>query len=514
MTKRKITITTASLVLLLLGGCIPPRKIDLDKAQVKNPLDTMQKQIPELYLLEQKILRDGKKPELGLALSGGGIRSSLFSIGVMKALYDMDNGKTFNQIDVISSVSGGSYASYWLYNNEIAANGKSSQFGAATFQNKNYNRHMWKMSQVANMYSPLRAAGTALLPRKILIADYETRMHQTFSQGKTSREGDLPKRVTFGELSKLVRNNRVPYPVINTTISSKLTDDFPVNTPARRLEFTTTHIGNPYMNTVQPLSEYSNVYVSKAVAASGAAAPSLLYHNHKNWNSEYPKEWPIYDGGQNDNLGAMSLVRRGVKEMIIIDGEHSPNYTFEAVEQLSNNLNEIGMSIHLEDTKKISLKSISNNKHNDRSNVLESAIFTGYIYKSGGNKNSKDSIKLTYVRLSYSNDLRKMRIYSDEKLLVRKKMKWDNFFTKKDKTQSNRINELYNAQDCLMTIDCYSSWLHKSGWKRWGHKVNSLNYSFPQMSTADQNMSKPDKIASLLSLGYLQGLQLQKALKK
>jgi len=53
-----------------------------------------------------------ERANLGLALSGGGTRSASFSIGVMKALQDdgiLDN------VDVISSVSGGSYASYWYF---------------------------------------------------------------------------------------------------------------------------------------------------------------------------------------------------------------------------------------------------------------------------------------------------------------------------------------------------------------------------------------------------------------
>lgn len=48
----------------------------------------------------------------GLALSGGGTRSASFSIGILKALHDY--GK-LGDIDVISGVSGGSYAAYWYF---------------------------------------------------------------------------------------------------------------------------------------------------------------------------------------------------------------------------------------------------------------------------------------------------------------------------------------------------------------------------------------------------------------
>jgi len=51
-------------------------------------------------------------PQLGLALSGGGPRSASFSIGVLKAL---QNNGVLDNVDVISAVSGGAYATYWYY---------------------------------------------------------------------------------------------------------------------------------------------------------------------------------------------------------------------------------------------------------------------------------------------------------------------------------------------------------------------------------------------------------------
>jgi hypothetical protein len=50
-------------------------------------------------------------PTLGLALSGGGNRSAAFSIGVMCALHEKG---LLGRVDVISAVSGGSYALSWF----------------------------------------------------------------------------------------------------------------------------------------------------------------------------------------------------------------------------------------------------------------------------------------------------------------------------------------------------------------------------------------------------------------
>lgn len=49
---------------------------------------------------------DGSTPKLGLALSGGGIRSASFAMGVTQAL---DRYKLFDEVDYLSTVSGGGY---------------------------------------------------------------------------------------------------------------------------------------------------------------------------------------------------------------------------------------------------------------------------------------------------------------------------------------------------------------------------------------------------------------------
>lgn len=53
----------------------------------------------------------GYRPELGLSLSGGGMRSATFSIGVLAGLQKQG---ILDKIDIVSSVSGGSYANLWL----------------------------------------------------------------------------------------------------------------------------------------------------------------------------------------------------------------------------------------------------------------------------------------------------------------------------------------------------------------------------------------------------------------
>lgn len=84
------------------------------KALSKADLAKRNKSILEGAKYKEERTYLGAKPKLGLALSGGGTRAATFSIGVMKGLEE--NG-VLNQVEVISSVSGGSYASYWYLNN-------------------------------------------------------------------------------------------------------------------------------------------------------------------------------------------------------------------------------------------------------------------------------------------------------------------------------------------------------------------------------------------------------------
>lgn len=54
---------------------------------------------------------DTRAPKVGLALSGGGIRSATFSLGVLQALASMNKLASF---DYLSTVSGGGYIGSWL----------------------------------------------------------------------------------------------------------------------------------------------------------------------------------------------------------------------------------------------------------------------------------------------------------------------------------------------------------------------------------------------------------------
>ncbi|CAB3809178.1 hypothetical protein LMG28688_06934 [Paraburkholderia caffeinitolerans] len=77
-----------------------------------DPIDRVSPASPGAPGSEADALRQSENLDLkGLALSGGGIRSATFSLGVIQALCE---GKVLREFDYLSTVSGGGYIGSWL----------------------------------------------------------------------------------------------------------------------------------------------------------------------------------------------------------------------------------------------------------------------------------------------------------------------------------------------------------------------------------------------------------------
>ncbi|MGH8463871.1 MAG: patatin-like phospholipase family protein, partial [Pseudomonas sp.] len=142
------------------------------------------------------------RPKLAVVMSGGGIRSSLYNFGALKALYDEG---LLQQTDLISSVSGGSYLSYWLYTEQ--AKSPDAPFAAPLFDNANFGKRLCEFTGKAN-FVPYQSMATHLLSGKAL---YEARMKAVF--GGADRPTD-----DFPQLAGLVKAGRAPYLVVNSTV--------------------------------------------------------------------------------------------------------------------------------------------------------------------------------------------------------------------------------------------------------------------------------------------------------
>lgn len=93
-------------------GELPP---ETDIAVLKDQHLTAQTKIADVrrwYSHEPWVARTTGLPRVGLALSGGGSKSAPFAMGLLKRLAEKG---WLEQVDLISSVSGGGYAAYYYY---------------------------------------------------------------------------------------------------------------------------------------------------------------------------------------------------------------------------------------------------------------------------------------------------------------------------------------------------------------------------------------------------------------
>lgn len=153
--------------------------------------------------VEQPFPARGGKVDWGLALSGGGLRSSAFNIGVMKFLYEKG---LLDKIDVISSVSGGSYAAYWLftsYNRD-----KNRKFGEAVFADDVFIKNMCEFQGRGNFFTNRKALRSLFRSDLGAFREYENAIIRSFGHNESYKtESD--------ELNPAVENGNAPYLIIN-----------------------------------------------------------------------------------------------------------------------------------------------------------------------------------------------------------------------------------------------------------------------------------------------------------
>ncbi len=103
------------LALLVLGaGCSSTQPLStstpVERTEIKRINDSV---LETEYAHERQFLSNKKeRPKLGLALSGGGTKAGMFAHGVLHGLH---NAGILQQVDAISTVSGGGYAALWYY---------------------------------------------------------------------------------------------------------------------------------------------------------------------------------------------------------------------------------------------------------------------------------------------------------------------------------------------------------------------------------------------------------------
>jgi len=315
-----------------------------------------------------------RPPETCLCLSGGGIRSAAFSVGVLKGLHQKG---ILDKIDIISGVSGGSYGLSWYYLQQYGENRKmKDELFSSSCQDELLARsRMFTLGEMG--FSEL--GNIILLPANFIFnhlfafnldttlvrRNYESAIRRTFHHDKD---------VSFPEAFELIKKNDLPYFIINTSATIDYGPSYHGSKLSNRVfEFTPLRFGSDGFG-------YSNdfpVTVGRAVAISGAAIDlasmtpgriesalvsslniDLGYHinNFSNKSSiHYLKRFiPFYslfnhydkkgthiyltDGGHTENLALYSLVRRLCGKIIVVDATFDPDYQFEDYHKVKNAL--------------------------------------------------------------------------------------------------------------------------------------------------------------------------------
>lgn len=337
-------------------------------------------------------------PQKCLALSGGGIRSAAFSIGILRGL---ERKGILHTVDVISAVSGGGYAVGWLYE---ALRQNSHLTLAGAFDDSELNRLVRRSTFIGEKSSNI-VASTLFLPLQILengLASlnrkdpymatnesgpfgriYANAIADTFLGGnKTTRLQDL---------IPTIRKHRLPFFLLNASIIPALSDSLEGTLLAPSVELSPLRLWSALLGTFSDQStmrkndflwSFSHAingddrrdlsYLHDALSISGAA---IDFHGKAsgkglltdyvgfNLGRHFALDGPaqnsyryIYlaDGGKAENLGVIPLVLRRCNEILIVDGEYDPQYHFGAYVKLKRVLkNDFKTTLEIPELDKI-----------------------------------------------------------------------------------------------------------------------------------------------------------------
>jgi predicted acylesterase/phospholipase RssA len=295
--------------------------------------------------------------KVGLALSGGGFRASLFHIGVLARLAELD---ALRHVEVISCVSGGSIvgAFYYLHLRKKLQEKFDEQLSRSDYVEivdqvqkqflkgvqRNINLRM--LMEFKSNFSVLKPPGASMTDRLARIYDRELYdLVEDEFKGKRRSVSDIliePKRPNAGrrfnpKYDNWTRRNNVPILVLNATT---------LNT-CHKWQFTGTFMGEPPARSTEnnidandrlrrmyyryaPIKyrqdARSTVKLSEAVAAS-ACVPGLfdplvfheLYGKKSDGSDVLPYDTRLVDGGAYDNQGTSSLLEQNCTVLLVSD---------------------------------------------------------------------------------------------------------------------------------------------------------------------------------------------------
>ena len=170
--------------------------------------------------------KDDEPPAVCLAMSGGGIRSAAFNIGVMKALGELG---ILDRLDVASAVSGGAYALSWY----LAQRASDPQPDQTMFQDGSAQmRHLLGRSRITTegdvvatvlanaLLAPINLFANGVFGWHLNTANgrdaYERRIEDAFLTTPAARQPAASPALTPYMVGKKTRG-RAPFFIINAT---------------------------------------------------------------------------------------------------------------------------------------------------------------------------------------------------------------------------------------------------------------------------------------------------------
>lgn len=421
-------------------------------------------------------------PELGLALSGGGYRSALYSIGALKRLYDAD---ILPRVDYLSTVSGGGYTGYWLMTAQADARrrGQATQFGEGRLADAHFARSLCEAETNANFVTFGQMFRSTM--RKRTFEMYQNQIVRAFG----SRDDPAFK------LAELMPTSATgtPYLIVNTSVRSPK----PHGWRDGLLEMTPVGVrqGDGPLVPWQP--EQSILY-RRAVTMSGAAFDPVLKQDLTLPGTQ--TRLTVYDGGGSENAGAIALIRRGVKKIVIVDAEHDPKYGFGAYANLRDRLSKWGVEFRSREIEQYV-------DHRQGLPPNQSVFHFNARSMAGGPINSQ----IVYIKMSLPERLRQS-LASDwlgtgkplppDVQSFQRLMAPDPVTGRIECGKFDQVS-LANLRDFL----AFSTARYGAFWNAnpaaEPSSISMLTLNFPHYSTVDQSMFR-DQALAFIGLGYLQ----------
>ncbi len=453
--------------------------------------------------------------EWGVALSGGGIRSALFNLGLLKWMYD---SRFLDRIDIISSVSGGGYTAYWLYANQ-AANPSVPRFAYGSLDESQFSKSVCEILVNGNFVTNWDIAGAVANPFDRAHDMYERKLQRTF--------GVKDHHLTVSDLQRSLQGKaRVPYWILNST----LVDPAPKEGWADGLFEMTPLLKGNHAFRYSEWQHGQDIWLLEAVAVSGAAVREVIKQHVPNPIPQlYRPTIEIDDGGHSENLGAVALIRRGVKNIVIGDGEHDPKWDFPAYRNLQARLRRWGVKLEIRDLDTY----LTAVRANPQARSPKHTVYKGTVTNTATNYSGT----VYYIKMARSEAAERILTLEMADTSTKKQRQ-----DKIDTLPGASVNENYmqhlertgvwskNAQqpitwNCNQAPDMKTERVEE--WLQFAMASNELNvanskllsvgrwfgrgavYSdFPMHTTADQSFFLRQSLA-FLGLGYVQASQLK-----